>query len=81
MKAIWEYSLPSDEEAFNHALRGPATAGILEKLIAKLSRMAYPSEGATQYGALKILLQQLEQEMEEAGLHDKIQFPEAGGEH
>jgi hypothetical protein len=76
MKATLEYELPADEEAFNDALRGPAIASILRGLILRLTRMAYPSENAPGDKELQRLLQQLESQMEDAGLNRPIPFPE-----
>jgi hypothetical protein len=80
MKAILEYELPTDEEAFNHALHGPANAAILESLVVRLTRIAYPSGDAPGHKGLQVLLRQLEQQMDEAGLNQRIQFPENQGE-
>ncbi|HZR19085.1 MAG TPA: hypothetical protein VFE51_17490 [Verrucomicrobiae bacterium] len=76
MKAILEYHLPADQEAFNDALHGPASAAILQGLILRLTRIAYPSGDAPEHKGLQMLLRQLEQQMEEAGLNRTIPFPE-----
>ncbi len=76
MKAILEYELPADQEAFNDALHGPGTAAILQTLIQRLTRLADQSGDTPEHKGLQILLRQLEQQMEEAGLNRGIQFPE-----
>ncbi len=76
MKATLEYELPADEEAFNDALHSNANAAILRGLILRLSRIAYPQGDAPRHKDLQMLLQQLEGQMEEAGLNRNIQFPE-----
>ncbi len=80
MKAILEYELPAEEEAFTHALHGPANATLLESLILRLTRIAYPSDDAPGHKGLQVLLRQLEQQMDEAGLNQRIQCPERQGE-
>ena len=76
MKAILEYELPADQEAFNDALRGPASAALLQTLILRLTKLAYPPGDAPENKGLQILLRQLEQQMEQAGLNRSIAFPE-----
>jgi hypothetical protein len=74
MKATLGYELPAEEEPFNDALHGPACAAILRGLIMRLTRLAYPSGDAPEHTGLQMLLRQLEQQMEEAGLNRPIQF-------
>ena len=59
-----------------HLALCPVAGQILQGLILRLTRLAYPSGDALEHKGLQVLLRQLEQQMEEAVLNRSIQFPE-----